>query len=50
MLLGEFAFTYLSHAVREVAPDDEGLIQKILFALELVAVVVFSAATYQWGA
>ena len=41
MLPGAFAFTYIGYAGREVAQGAEGMIQKILIALGLVAALVF---------
>lgn len=41
MLPGAFAFTYIGHAGREVAQGTEGMIQKILISLGLVATLVF---------
>ena len=41
MLPGAFAFTYLGYAGREVAQGGEGMIQKILIALGLVAAIIF---------
>lgn len=41
MLPGAFAFTYIGYAGREVAQGAEGMIQKILVALGLVAALVF---------
>jgi len=44
MLPGAFAFTYLGYASREAIADGESLIQKILFAIALLAVVGFLAS------
>ena len=41
MLPGAFAYTYLGYAGREAIGGGEGLIQKILIALALLAVVAF---------
>ena len=41
MLPGTFAYTYLGYAGREAIGGGEGLIQKILIALALLAVVAF---------
>ena len=41
MLPGTFAYTYLGYAGREAIAGGEGLIQKILIALALLAVVAF---------
>src|SRR3990167_4678403 len=41
MLPGAFAFTYLGYAGREAAQGNEGMFQKILFALTLLAMVAF---------
>jgi uncharacterized membrane protein YdjX (TVP38/TMEM64 family) len=41
MLPGAFAFTYVGYAGREVAQGGEGMIQKILIALGLVAAIIF---------
>jgi uncharacterized membrane protein YdjX (TVP38/TMEM64 family) len=41
MLPGAFAFTYIGYAGREVAQGAEGMIQKVLIALGLVAALVF---------
>lgn len=41
MLPGAFAFTYVGYAGRELAQGGEGLIQKSLLALALVAAIVF---------
>jgi len=41
MLPGAFAYTYLGYAGREALGGGEGLIQKILIALALLAVVAF---------
>ena len=41
MLPGAFVFTYLGYAGREAAQGSEGMLQKILFALTLLAVVAF---------
>lgn len=41
MLPGVFAITYLGYAGREVAQGGEGMIQKTLFALALMAAIAF---------
>ena len=41
MLPGAFAFTYLGYAGREAAQGNEGMFQKILFALALLTMVAF---------
>jgi uncharacterized membrane protein YdjX (TVP38/TMEM64 family) len=41
MLPSSFAYSYLGYAAREAAGGGEGLIQKVLFALALLAVVAF---------
>ena len=41
MLPGAFAYTYLGYAGREAIGGEEGLIQKILIALALLAVMAF---------
>jgi uncharacterized membrane protein YdjX (TVP38/TMEM64 family) len=41
MLPGAFAFTYIGYTGREIAQGSEGMIQKILIALGLVAALVF---------
>jgi len=41
MLPGAFAFTYLGYAGRAAAQGNEGMFQKILFALALLAMLAF---------
>ncbi len=41
MLPGAFAFTYLGYVGREVAQGSEGMIQRILLALGLLATIIF---------
>ncbi|MBI3546950.1 MAG: VTT domain-containing protein [Gammaproteobacteria bacterium] len=41
MLPGAFAFTYFGYAGREVAAGNQGMVQKILLALALIAALIF---------